>query len=134
MWLQISFHYHCTVVDKREWTPSFIYMKYKKKYNIMKWWLWTLNNFDSFYQIKISIYFSKNNLHHNSSKYSPNIKDQIGWKSSWKDQIFCWVTMFSDWYPIIEIIRKYLFYGFYHLKGTKAISSETIFKPNFQPT
>ena len=29
--------------------------------------------------------YSKSNLHHNSSKHSPHIEYQIGWKSSWKD-------------------------------------------------
>ena len=52
-------------------------------------------------------------LHHNSSKYSPHIENQIGWKSSWKDQISCWLTMFSNRYPNTKIKkRKYILLNF----------------------
>ena len=49
-------------------------------------------------------------LHHNSSKYSPHIENQIWWKSSWEDEIFCWLTMFSNWYPKMDRKKENIYF------------------------
>ena len=62
-------------------------------------------NFENLVTSTVSIVNSEY-LHHNSSKYSPHNENKIGWKSPGKDHISCWLTMFSNRYPNIQIKKE----------------------------